>query len=197
MLPIRALLLRQKPTGGGGGGGGPLFWNPADSGAAPNVVLSNSNLTAETYGSFSARGSEGKTSGIWQFEVTIGPDASDAIVGIGNALALTSYGPGTGDFNAIGYLNDGNIINNGNHSAYSFGFAAGGVVTCLVDFTAGEVFFYANGSSVGSVQTLTGVAMPSGALFPMFGDNGAGAPGRECTINTTILYPQSGASDWV
>jgi len=164
-----------------------MSFNPADKDA--HVTLSGANLIATSDGvqSFaSVRGTVGKTTGKWYFEMTIG--TIEVFVGIGNSSATLSSYAGS-DGNAWGWwTNNGNLYHSGSNSLLSV-FGAGDVVG--VAFEPGATLqFYKNGSAVGSpidISSLTGTVYPM-ATVCFFGTAGA------VTLNESPASPPSGYS---
>lgn len=167
-----------------------LAWDPSNKG--PNVTLSGSNLIADCHTSDSVRGTLGKSSGVWQYEVVLSVDAH-MLIGVGNASASLTIYPG-GDSNGLSYYAfSGAAFGLGGSTGYSTGAALGVVIGVVADFGAGRMTIYKNGVSAG---VITSYSLPAGTLFPMIGDGGIGAPGSRATLNSTLTYPVGGASQW-
>jgi len=178
-------------TGGGGGGPATFIWNSATKG--PTVTLSGANLIANTNTANSVRGSVGRSSGTWQFEITLGPSdpTNFWMVGIGNASAPNTLYPG-GDANGIGYYAaSGAAFGLGGSTGWGVGAGNAQVLTIRWNAGTGVISAKIDGVDQGPASyTITGT------LFPMVGDGGTGAPGQTFKINTTILYPYAGAGSW-
>jgi hypothetical protein len=169
-----------------------VTWSTTDKGAG--VSLTNGDMTATATLADSVRATQGKSFGVWQFEVTIGAGAGQWMVGIGTASATLDLYPGA-DQNGQGYWNaDGNKYNNGTPSSYGASYTTGDVIGAVVNFAANTVTFYKNGVSQGPITIVTG---SGGPRFPMFGSGSTSATPCAVTLNETMVYPVAGASPWI
>ena len=180
----------------GGGGGGAVTWNPADKSA--DLTLSSGDLVVShtTTGEFdSARATLSRSSGHYYFEVELTGSGSDQVIGVADSgMSVNSYvGSSAGSYGY--YQASGQKLNNGSPSAYGASFIGAAVIGVEVDFAAGEIFFYKDGSiQNGGTAAFTGV---SGSLFPavtLF-QNAITAIGKFKAADLTYSLP-TGASAW-
>ena len=137
-------------------------WNPADKNAS--ITLSAGDLTA-TNGSSSAtdskaaRGTIGKASGKWYWEVTIGTVGGNIQIGAAAASeSLSDYiGSGAAGW---GYNNYGTLWTGGSGAITEDAYIAADVIGVALDLDSGEISFYKNGVLQ---HTFTGV---TGTLYP-------------------------------
>lgn len=170
-------------------------WNPADKGGS--VDLSNSNRTAAARSLNSVRGSQSRSSGKYQFELTIsGTTPVASLLGVATSAASLSNYPGSGTGSWAYYASDGHFYNEGSDSAYGSSFTAGDIIGVVVDFSAGTLKFYKNGVDQGVAYSGTA----GKTLYPIFGSGSSSAVNAyTATINTgqsSFSYPVSGASAW-
>ncbi len=169
-------------------------WNPADKDA--DITLSSGDTVASITAALGSVRGFGKdlSSGVWQFEVTIGGDDERQLVGLANALADLSDYPGSDSEAWTYYGFNGIIYNNGSSGNTNATFGPGDVIGVVV--TGGvspTVVWYKNG-----VAQTFGATMAGGTWYPIWGP-GWDQPGtRTGTINTgpTLAYPVGGASVW-
>jgi hypothetical protein len=198
MLPIKAMRLRSAaaiPFG--------PFWNPLDKG--PNVVLSNSNLTATkaAAGFQTVRGCISKSSGKRYFEINVVVASSSPtgiLAGVADAgMALTVRYLGEANAGAkksTGRWNAGfwyrNLTNTGGFIA-STTFGAGDVVGMEVDFAAFTIKLY-NGLTGAQVGVTFTDATPWPALYPAMTMQGGGSG----TLNSSgpFAFLPAGAVPW-
>lgn len=168
-------------------------WNPSDKDNA--ITLSGGDLTATVSTEASSsnalvRGTIGKDSGKWYWEVTVVSVGSYSspigvpTVAIGVAASSVSVeSSGIGSASAWSYLSSGAKAN-GTGGASSYGtwpastFTNGDVVGVALDMDSKEITFYKNGVSLGVAFTnLTGTVYPffSGEDNPTFIATGAQA----------------------
>jgi hypothetical protein len=201
LLPRRRGIQRAHPqwmAGPGffGSSGPPVVKASFDSGSTgAGVTLSAANKTASCSGAGSARGDSSKSSGKWQAEFLVSADggagAGAAIIGFcQTSTAMSSY-PGAVT-TSWGYWNrTGNKFNNGASTAYGATYAPVITIDLVLDFTAGTATFYKNGVSQGSfTHGLTG------ALYFMVGNGAGGGVTPVYTVQDTLSYPVSGATQW-
>ena len=166
-------------------------WNSADKSAS--VTLSGSDLIASTTTSTGGvRGTQGRSSGVYYFEVTQSGADNNQIAGVGKSTANISFFPGL-DADGWGYYfsADQKYTNGG-------GTAMPGIVastTIGVWMNAGAVACVGEGMAGGSIASSL-----SGNYYP-FWYSGAGAAGTYTgTLNvgdTAFVWPlPSGASAW-
>ncbi len=146
-----------------GAGGGTTYatWNPADK--AAGMTLSGGNLAATGSGGGQemVRGTDGKSSGKWYFEVTL-TSGTAFRAGIAQAgESLTDYlGFGA---NGYSYEDGGNKVNNATATAYGPAISTGNTIGVMVDLDAGTLSFKDNtGAVIGTAFTgLTGTFYPA------------------------------------
>lgn len=172
-----------------------------------NVTLSNSDLTASTEstaGMYSAKATGPKSSGKWQFEITVNarPTAGHVAVGVMNqAETIDIVSPAI--TNGINFYSNGTTTNRlydgTTYTALAAGnnITTGNVITVAIDFDAKTVSVYRNGSLMGSDAAIASLDLTGGKVYVPFVDlwGGAGTP-CTVTINTTIQYPVVGYTDW-
>lgn len=170
-----------------------LTWNPADKNAS--ITLSDGNKTATATAAFQmVRGTIGKSSGKWYFEVTCTGALTFGTVGIAQASSslssfaggeTTSYGIATNFVytNFVSTSIDGTIT-------------AGDVVGVAVDLDAGKIWFAENNAWVNSGNPGAGTgAIYSGLSGTYYPADSPGATSH--SINSTLTYaPPSGFSVW-
>lgn len=170
-------------------------WSPTNKGGS--VDLSNGNRTAAARSLNSVRGSQARSSGKYQFEITIsGTTPVASLLGVAtSAASLTNY-PGSGTGGWAYYASDGHFYNQGSDAAYGSSFTAGDVIGVVVDFSAGTLKFYKNGVDQGVAYSGTA----GKTLYPIFGSGSSSSVNAYTgTINTgqsSFSYPVSGASAW-
>lgn len=186
MMPFHAMRLRS-----GGAAPPPAFstWDPATKGA--NISLSGGNLIATTSNFGSVRGTQGRSaSGVYQFEVT-GTAGGQAGCGISTVSPSGGFGQSPG-FNTgmHSYMQWGDKYDQGTPSAYGASWGAD-VIGVVVDFGAGTLKYYKNGSLQGTAAT--GL---SGTWYPLAGTNSGS---YTLTLNvgaSAFAYPIGGATAW-
>lgn len=163
------LLLLNGNNGGSAPAPTYATWNPADKGAS--IVLSGGDLavTNSTGGTWnSVRGTIGKSSGKWQFEVEItgGGPFVNVVIGVGLASANVDSYVGS-DANAWGYLgSNGNKINSGTLTAFGALFSSSDVITCYYDAGTGTLGYLLNGADQGTIASgLTGEVFPMVSVY--------------------------------
>lgn len=170
-----------------------LVWNSADKDGG--ITLSNGDLTATAAAAFlMVRGTIGKSTGKWYFEVTCTASLTFGTVGIAEAGAsLSSFvGGQTSSFGIATSL----IYTNFTSTGSDVGISAGDVVGVAVDLDAGKVWFagnnvWVNGGNpaAGTSENYSGL---SGTYYP------ADSPSTTShTINAALVYaPPAGFSVW-
>lgn len=174
-----------------------FVWNSADKHA--DVTLSAADLTCTASAIWRmVRGTTGKSSGKWYFEVTFDSVAVWTTIGIAtSSVALTDYvGRNTGSYG----LGPDHTYDSGGSTSHANSIPAGGIGGVAVDFDAGKIWFSSNNvwiTSGGAADPATATnprytGIPAGTYYP------AAAPGlQSLTINTTLTYtPPSGFSPW-
>lgn len=165
--------------------------NPSDK--AAGITLSGGNLVMAGCGCAGAemvRGTSGKSSGKWYFEVTV---TSLGSAQIGIALNTeTVNGPVGGGAGGYSYLDGGDKYNNNTSAFYGAGYANTNVISVVVDMDAGTLVFWKNGASQGTAYT--GL---SGTFFPALGSNWSAST---LTVNfgaSAFSYtPPAGHTGW-
>lgn len=187
-MPVRTAVAGILAVTGGAPAPSPLRWNPADK--ATTVTLSNSDATATVApaGTTSVRGTGGKATGKWFYEVLVGGGEYNAI-GLGkNTSDINSY-PGS-DATSASYYSLG--LKFGGTSAGSNGasYGSGASIGVAFDGDAQTVTFFKNGVQQGSPTSLQ-----SGTYYPMVGNGGGGSP-TVVTLQDTPAYPIGGYQQW-
>jgi len=119
-------------------------WNPSDK--APNVTLSNGNLTAVGLSSGDCvRATVGKSSGKWYWEVTTAGTINSFGVGVttsGTTITIAFTDAATG----YGVIDIGWKGNNGSYTAgYTSAYSTGDIMGILLDMDAGTIEIRRNG----------------------------------------------------
>lgn len=131
-------------------------WNPADKDSG--VTLSGGNLTASIVHSSSSgsavRGTAGKSSGKWYFEVTITATSGLTSIGVANSSMPLTNSVGE-ELNSWGYYSSGRVAH-GAAIASGGAYSSGDVIGVALNMDAGSVTFYKNGVSQGGFSGLTG-----------------------------------------
>lgn len=162
-------------------------WNPADKGSG--VTLSGGNLTAACTGfNTMVRGTIGKSSGKWYWEVTVvAADGFGPVVGIATAAASVNNFLGS-DASGFGYYGGtGNKYTAGSPNAYGATLANGDVVGIALDLDAGTLTFYKNHVSQG--VAFTGLV---GTFYPAVSGAQQGVSVQQVTANfgaTSLAVP--------
>jgi hypothetical protein len=144
--------------------------NPADK-APSNITLSNGNLTDVSALGSGVRGTIGKSSGKWYYEVSITALAGGypPVIGIAGAdNPLVQGWAGTSDYTYWG--SGGGVLIWGNNSrvAYGTNTGVGDIVGVAVDLDNRQVTFYRNGVSQGVAYT--SAKLPAGTYYPFVSD---------------------------
>lgn len=152
--------------GGGGGGGAAVTWNPADK--APEVTLSNGNLTANggTTGAYnSVRATSGKSSGKHYFEVRLDTTSASNfnMIGIVPGVESMTIGFHLSSFGFGYYEQTGQKWNNNIGATYGASYTAGDVIGVAFDASAGTLEFFKNGTSQGVAFT----SIPAQTYYPV------------------------------
>lgn len=155
-------------------------WNPSDKNA--NITLSGGNLTAtdgaNDGGYYAVRGTVGKSSGKWYWEVTVGSGvaASASQVQIGAAKATHSLATFIGaEAGGWSYSNTGGKSAEGSfNTGWGATFTSSDVIGVAMDMDSGKITVYKNGTSIGDIAT--GI---SGTVYPAVSLSG----GRAVTVN--------------
>jgi hypothetical protein len=156
--------------------------NPADM-APSNITLSNGNLTDVSSLGSGVRGTIGKSSGKWYYEVTVSALAAGypPVIGIAGASnTLVEGWVGTSEFT---YWGSGGVLIwlNNQRTAYGVGTAAGDVIGVAVDLDNRQVTFYHNGTSMGVAYTST--TLPAGTYYPFVTDPYGSTAATTMTVN--------------
>ncbi len=141
-------------------------FNPSDKG--PSIALSGGNLIATCTGSVSqlVKGTLGKTSGKWYFEVkTTNISTENPAIGIATSLASTTEYVGGSTISWGFAAASGLIYNNSSSSAYSSAITDSDWLGIAIDIGAGTITFYKNGVSLGTAFSGLGAA----TYLPAFG----------------------------
>lgn len=170
-------------------------WNSADKHS--DVTLSNADLTCTASATFRmVRGTLGKSSGKWYFEVTMTTVATWSTVGVAKAsVSLAGYVGMDADAYGVGPAHTYNV--SGSTSSTET-ILAGNVAGVAIDIDAGKIWFSNNNAWIGTGSNPSTAAVPrytgltAGTYYP------ACAPGLQTlTINSTLTYtPPSGFSPW-
>lgn len=155
-------------------------WNPADKNT--NITLSNGNLT----GSFTAtsgtwdgmRGTVGKSSGKWYWEITFtsGTNVAPAVANLANTF-ITSNAPAGSLVSGASYKNNGNASLDGTSQGNFTTYAAGAVLGFALNCDASTLAIYSNnvllytftGLSAATYYAAISSAAATGAVTANFG----------------------------
>ena len=187
-------------------GGGGTTWNPSAAGTYISLLTSNTVASSTTTSTFtSVRGTSGKSSGKYYFEVVAdtAPDSNDVIVGI--QTAETAGGSGMDNFNPTStYVHryDGGFAS-GIFTSLGYGgygsLTAGDVIQVAVDATAGKVWIGRNNTFwTGDPAAGTGGAAtwtPGPVIYPAVAIYNTAARLRLVPSSTTYT-PPSGFTVW-
>lgn len=178
-------MLMRRAFMGGSTGFTYATLNPADK--SSNISLSGGDLSFSSTVDGSVRATMSKTSGKWQFEVTVtGLTSTTSGMGVGGSsgIALTSYPGGTTD--GWGLLVSGDIRRGGSTTQVATSYTIGDVITCAIDCGGNAVAWYKNGVADGSAAVLSSATT---APFPMVGGRMSGT----CNFGASPLaYPVAG-----
>lgn len=184
MLANRMLLRRVRTS----------RWNPLDKGSSVN--LSSDNKTAGVNTTRSIRGTKSRSSGIVQFEITVGTITTfGGLLGVATAAASINTYPGGGAGGWGYWTYNGEVYREGSAAGYGASFTTGDVIGVLVDFGTGQLRFYKNGVN----QGVASAAMAGKTLFPIVGAAASDPTSSFFTINTgesPFAFPISGATAW-
>lgn len=147
-----------------GGGVLPTAWNPLDAG--PDWSFTGGGLVATKTASAweIVRATNGKASGKWYWEITLGT-VSSTRVGIATSSASLTLRLGA-DVGGYAYLQTGDKSNNASIVAYGLAFASSDVIGVALDMTGGTVTFLWNNASQGVAYTgLSGTLYPALSIF--------------------------------
>jgi hypothetical protein len=156
--------------------------NPNDKGTT--VALSNGNLTDVSSVGSGVRGTLGKSSGKWYYEMTIqalagGQAPLAGVAGGSNTLQMGWYG--TTDY-LYWPSSSGELISGyGNRVIYGANAAAGDVVGVAVDLDNRQMTFYQNGVSLG--VGYSSATLPAGTYSPFVSDPYNGSSSTTLTVN--------------
>ena len=158
--------------------------NPLDKSA--NVTLSGGNLSFSSTVRGAARANMSKSSGKWQFEVTVtGLTSTTSGVGVADAASILNIYPGE-TATSWGLLCNGDIRRNGSTVQVDTSYTVGDVITCAFDCTGNTIRWYKNGVADGAAHTLSSATTTP---FPMVGGQFSGT----CNFGATaLLYPVAG-----
>lgn len=145
--------------------------NPNDTATGGAITLSNGNLTDTSSGGAGVRGTLGKSSGKWYYEVTVvalagGVPPLVGIAGANNALVDGWTGPS--DYTYWGWSGGELVWGANSRNAYGTSAVAGDVIGIAVDLDNRQMMFYHNGSSMGTAYTST--SLPAGTYYPFVTD---------------------------
>ena len=149
-------------------------WNPSDK--ATGIVLSNGNLSAGASAAGSVRGTQGKSSGKWFFEVYVANAYGGMGIGIANFSSDLSGAPttsSTGTNSVALYKNGSVLVGNSTILATTGGFSSGQTIGIAFDATDRTIRFFNNAGSL--LYTVTSANCPAGALYPLIGFTDAAA----------------------
>lgn len=173
------------------------------------VALSSGNARASTNigsGHYKAFMNLPKTSGKWQFEVTVVSQSNDVGVGVtaqNNSATAATYpytdSAGCGVFwsrqsGSLSRVYNGSSFSSPSPLVYA---TTGSVITVCVDFDAKTVLYKKNGVVIGSGAYPTGSlnagANPCVPYVALWGSSGTACV---VDVNSTIQYPEPGYADW-
>lgn len=152
-------------------------WNPSDKSA--NITLSSGNLKAtESLGDggfYAARGTVGKASGKWYWEVTVNALGGGVQLGAETSSHTLANFVGSAA-NGWGYTSTGSSWDEGTPLAgWAATYTAADVIGVALDMDSGEISFYKNGVLQGKLTGVSGTVYPavsaaqSGAATANFG----------------------------
>ena len=157
--------------------------NPGDMGST--TVLSNGNLTDVSSLASGVRGTLGKSSGKWYYEMTVNSMENATFspaLGIATSTTPLSGGAwvsGPGEYIYYGTWNGELISGNNSRAAYGSNFYAGDVIGVAVDLDNHLVTFYRNGTSQGVAFS----SLPTATYFPFVSDAGDSTYSSQETLN--------------
>ncbi len=179
-------------------------WDPANKSA--NIALSGGNLiaTRNAPGSThdgSVRGTIGKTSGKWYFEIVCTTISTDVhVMGIGNEnMVMTNFPGSTAD--GWGYLGvNGQKYHSNVGAGFGNTYTAGDVIGIALDRDAGKVWFAKNNTwqasgdpAAGTNEAYSGIT--SGTIYPVTGLYNTGSQSTIRYAAASMTYsPPSGFS---
>jgi hypothetical protein len=167
--------------------------NPSDMGSS--AALWNGNLTDISSLGTGVRGTIGKSSGKWYFEMTVNSTENGfaPCVGIASSatpLSNSAWVSGPGEFTYYGMWNGQLIYGSGTRAAYGGNFTTGDVIGVAVDLDNHQITYYMNGVSLGLAYTSATLA--AGTYFPFISDAGNGTFSSQETLNfgqNRFAYP--------
>lgn len=173
-------------------------WNASDKGAS--MFLTNLDLTAEgrdgTYSN--VRGTLGKSSGAWYWEMTINNRPNGMAIGVATAAAAIADGSiYWSSTTGWSYAGDGNKYTNGAGAAYGAVYTTNNVIGVALNMSSGKLWFSINGvwqnsgdPAAGTGEAFSGI---SGTIYPAFGGAANGTDYVRVTMRTGLLHaPPSG-----
>jgi hypothetical protein len=157
--------------------------NPSDK--ASGATLSNGYLTESGASGAGARGTFGKASGKWYFEVSVDSLAGGAyppVVGVANgSITLAStWAHGPGEYLFYGLTGQA-IYGADQRFAYGGSVGRGDVIGVAVDLDNRQITFYRNGVSLGAAFTST--LMSAGTYYPYVSDPNDTGYTSQVTVN--------------
>ncbi len=181
-------------------------WNPSDKHA--NIALSLGDLRASTddasgAGWWGVRGTEGKSSGKWYFEVVCVLPWDHILIGVATTGAALTY-PGN-DALGWGYkASTGNRYWNNVNSAYGDAWTDGDVIGVAVNLDTGYIWFAKNNVWQNGGDPVAGTNPAkinvSGTVYPMAGPYGSNGDSIHCdgrfALQDMSYSPPSGFSVW-
>jgi hypothetical protein len=150
-------------------------WSTTDKSSA--ITISNANLTATATSTTKnlGRANKSESSGKWYWEITVNNANAALSVGFTTSASATNIILGS---DAYGWGWNGAAILHNNANVLTVpSYATGDVLGIALDLGAGSVTFYKNGSSVGTVSSI------SGTLFPAWSRSGTSSSTGQVTAN--------------
>lgn len=177
-------------------------WNSADKSTA--IDLTNGDLTAtqNTTSWHAVRGTVGKSTGKWYWEITVNDVTGNQTNGI--LLSTNSVDP-AGNFSSVTvdtvytYDEHGEKSNGGgNNPAFGSAYVATDVIGVAVDYDANKIWFAVNNTWQASGDPAGGTneayAVGAGTFMPFFGADASGAAVTANFSSTPTYTPPSGFS---
>ena len=156
-------------------------YNPGDE-APSHVALSNGNLTVVSSSGSGVRGTIGKSSGKWYYEVTVNQLESGypPVVGIaGGSNQMIDGFAGSSAFMFWGGFGGQIVSNNDTAVPYGENVGLGDVMGIAVDLDNRQITFYHNGVSMG--VAFTSATLPAGTYYPFITDVGVAGTNSSTT----------------
>lgn len=182
-------------------------WNPAEK--YGTITLSSGDLSASGTSALGiVKGTVGKSSGKWYFEVTYGSAIAFQTIGVSNSPVLNNYVGQMVESFGCGPQHSYDSISGGASTPLTVGtIGSGATVGCAVDLDNLKIWWFVAGYWTGingvDVGFSVGVGDPASGAGPRYTMSPGTYYPAACprngsiTINTTLTYsPPSGFSPW-